>query len=384
MRQLILTPLPISTREGSVERACRLDWQLDGETERLETLWFRFPDTIDVRLAHDDCDAFLISMLGDAMTGGYDLIVKGRVSPGLLANLHEVQNIWTLWWPDDVRRIHIEVDGTLPQRSRKVGAIAAYSGGLDAMFTVLRHSQKLCGYRSQDVKYGLLVHGFDIPLTDRDRFSKTADQCAETLSLLNIDLVTVATNFRELSSIDWEQTHGIALAAVLSTFKHHVGTGMIGSSHVYGSLRRYGSTPLTDMLLSSDAFSIFNDGADQSRTEKADLVGRWPEGANDLRVCWEGKEYGNCGNCEKCMRTAMNFLACGHPRPASIPNDPDLKRLRKVMIYTDGYMEMWQELIDMSDKRRVRARWRAVVKFVLIKSKLRRFLKPKGYKSVGI
>jgi len=69
-----------------------------------------------------------------------------------------------------------------------------------------------------------------------------------------------------------------------------------------------------------DAFR-FIDGATHSRTEKVKEIADWKVGIDNLRVCWQGGQKDrNCGKCEKCIRTQLNFLATGNPIPKSFPD----------------------------------------------------------------
>ena len=44
-------------------------------------------------------------------------------------------------------------------------------------------------------------------------------------------------------------------------------------------------------------------------------------GGCGVRVCWAGESLDrNCGQCEKCLRTMLNFWAVALPVPAAFPN----------------------------------------------------------------
>ena len=63
------------------------------------------------------------------------------------------------------------------------------------------------------------------------------------------------------------------------------------------------------------------DGAVCNRTEKVAWLSQHAEECTDnLRVCWQGPELDrNCGFCEKCIRTKLNFWASGNAIPAAFP-----------------------------------------------------------------
>jgi len=75
---------------------------------------------------------------------------------------------------------------------------------------------------------------------------------------------------------------------------------------------RWGNHSVTNHLLSAGGFALESCGGAAGRTEKCAAIGEWPAVRRALRVCWEGPATGhNCGVCEKCMRTKLNFLAAG-------------------------------------------------------------------------
>ena len=75
-------------------------------------------------------------------------------------------------------------------------------------------------------------------------------------------------------------------------------------------------------LFSTDGFRVVHDGAGFSRTQKVQVISAWPAGVENLRVCWEGnRPGGNCGRCEKCLRTMLNFRAVGAGLPSCFDRD---------------------------------------------------------------
>jgi hypothetical protein len=84
----------------------------------------------------------------------------------------------------------------------------------------------------------------------------------------------------------------------------------------------WGSNPVTDHLLSSKTFQIIHDGAAFSRLQKVQQIANWPEALRGLRVCWQGQQKDrNCGRCEKCIRTILNFRVLGLGLPECFEQD---------------------------------------------------------------
>jgi hypothetical protein len=77
-------------------------------------------------------------------------------------------------------------------------------------------------------------------------------------------------------------------------------------------------------MMSSDRFRIKMVGYGAGRTAKVAAIAAAGDLASHLRVCWEGPVTGgNCGHCEKCVRTKLNFLAAGAQPPGVLGAAPD-------------------------------------------------------------
>ena len=76
-----------------------------------------------------------------------------------------------------------------------------------------------------------------------------------------------------------------------------------------------GENPLIDNELSTTNLRFAHTGLKQWRTEKAGIVANWPAGLDSITVCTADYEtraaMGNCGSCEKCVRTALQIAAFG-------------------------------------------------------------------------
>src|SRR5690606_15371846 len=74
------------------------------------------------------------------------------------------------------------------------------------------------------------------------------------------------------------------------------------------------------------------DGCRYTRTEKVAAISGYPQAIKSLNVCWESASGTNCGRCEKCLRTQLNFLAVGVAEPACFPGPLDLRRVRTMRL----------------------------------------------------
>ena len=338
-----LFPLVLETTVDGQRRSCLIkEMNVNGDTAKKE-LWFLYPNELPMP-EDNDCDSYLLAALLPAMRMKANIIVRGSVSRELLANLTELQSVWNKWLPEEFFLIDIKVDSVRDKEVRVQGAIAAFSGGADAQFTAYRHAKSLAGYATQDIKAGVFVHGFDIPLTDIEGFAGAAKMATEVLNDLGLILLTVETNIRELWNINWEYYCGMALASVLSGLKGYAGIGLVGSGEPYDALViPWGSNPITDPMLSSSTFKVIHDGAGFNRSEKIQTISEWPVGMQNLRVCWAGGHHDrNCGCCEKCVRTRLNFLLSGVINPTCFNSSLKSSSFKSIALRSEASRIEWK------------------------------------------
>src|SRR5579862_4345002 len=107
-------------------------------------------------------DGFVNAVIFYAMGSGQNIVVDGPMTRSSLINLAAFQEAWSCWKPDIYKPIKIEPSSIADDAPRgPAKTIAAFSGGADAIFSVLRHAGDLYAVNSV-----MLVHGFDVP-TDR-------------------------------------------------------------------------------------------------------------------------------------------------------------------------------------------------------------------------
>ena len=136
-------------------------------------------------------------------------------------------------------------------------------------------------------------------------------------------------------------------------------TALIGSSEPYDALvLPWGSNPVTDHLLSGGNLTIVHDGAAFSRTDKIAFLSGVPSAVQSLKVCWEGKQQGrNCGVCEKCVRTQLNFLAIGVTQPPCFDAPLDLQRIPTIRIRNDALLAEFASILQYAEGRKINAEW---------------------------
>jgi hypothetical protein len=362
--ELIL--MPPASRDG----LSRLEAELRRSESNPLRLWFDVPAASGSRVT-DRADPFVLAFAFPMMQARRPVHVRGRVSPSLLAHLDEFMAVWQAWRPDRYQVVDLtaesEVEGPAGSGT---GAIQAFSGGLDSCYTAWHHHRKDRRRRAFEVRAGLFVHGFDIPLDAGAAFAGARRGNERMLGSLGMECIPIATNFRELPA-EWGEAHGTALAAALALFQESFGAGLIASTFPYDlSGIRWGSTPFTDRLLSSDRFAIVSDGADADRLAKAKAIAAWPEAMEHLRVCWQGAQPDrNCCVCEKCLRTLLTFRIAGVPRPASFAQDATDDQVRALRLPQPGAFEALCRLLDQAETAGFRGcRWFAALETAVVES----------------
>lgn len=303
-------------------------------------------------------DGYLHSALFYLLKLGLPVRVHGALSADALYNLDELTRAWSQWRPALYRRFEIEPEQVVDRhQSPSARAIAAYSGGVDANFTLARNARRE-GVGGHQIGAVLMVHGFDVDFQDDDAFARLVARVRPVLEEFQVELKTIKTDSKLLDQ-DWEDSFGAQIAGCLHQFSGHYGRGLIASSEPYVALvTPLGSSPLTDRLFSGSAMSIVHDGAQFTRTAKLELLREHPTIVRHLKVCWEGRrQYENCGTCEKCVRTRLNFLAVGVPEPACFSQPFELDQLRGLRVGNAFQLGELRTLLQYAEERQLAADW---------------------------
>ena len=243
-----------------------------------------------------------------------DLIKHLPVSKIGLRNINYLIEAWSNLLPNKYKKIFVRaslvIDNYIGQPLEQ--SIAAFSGGVDASFTLVRHMERDWNVVSYNLKNILYVHGFDIPSSKYNQYEGLIERISPIYQQYDCRLFTIWTNLKEVSKQDWEMSHASQLACCLHMFSEHFNTALLASSEPYLDMfLPWGSTPATDFLLSGAAMNIVHDGAGFTRTEKVERIAKNFNARKYLKVCWENRSHDNCGECEKCYRTKLNFAAVG-------------------------------------------------------------------------
>lgn len=290
--------------------------------------YFSFPKWTEEKLT-DRADPFLMALIFELMETGGKIQIQGEVSFSLIKNLENFSRIWHHWFPKKYKEISLQCKiAPDDYRPENRNLVTAFSGGLDASYTTYKFKNHLDKVNDFDLKLCVLIWGADIPLESKEDFSKAYDDALAMTSDLDVPLAVVETNIRQ-NLKNWEMMFGSVVAGILCFFSKECfyGTASDYSAFVYHI--PWGMNPITDPLLSSDTFRYFVDGIYDSRTDRANLIKDWTVGLEKLRVCWQNDDKSkNCGHCEKCIRTMLNFKVVGLDRLPSMPHSVSLEQIK--------------------------------------------------------
>ena len=137
--------------------------------------------------------------------------------------------------------------------------------------------------------------------------------------------------WRRLRVARWERVHGGALAAAGHLLRPALRELRIAASYPLAFDRPFGSHWRLDPLWSSRALRVAHVGAEKWRTQKLLDLADEPLVRRHLRVCWRNlAPAGNCGRCEKCIRTMLILEGAGRldrfpvfPSPAGLAREID-------------------------------------------------------------
>lgn len=259
-------------------------------------------------------DFALVGSLFTAMRLNRPLHVCGPVSKSLMANLENFQKTWNIWLPDLYKVIHISADEEVePELNTKNHGVFAFSGGLDSTFSLLRHHLKAVGRRSVKPVAAVLINGFDLDIENKVSMHVAADSAKKILNPMGVPFATVETNWKTDICYNWAMEHMAGITACLLQYQGMADVLVVGSDEGLEHLDiPWGCNPVTNPNLSSDSVKIVTEGLGYSRSQRAAFLVENSNLSKHVRVCWENAHTGgNCGICEKCIRTQLNYYAIG-------------------------------------------------------------------------
>jgi hypothetical protein len=219
----------------------------------------------------------------------------------------------------------------------------------------------------------VFVRGLNVEFDTGDKVDRVAAKLEKMLSSINMALVPIGTNLRQVSDQDnWWDAHVAVAASCLMVLAGGYSAGMISSSYPYQALKLpWGSNPITDNLLSSDTFPIILDGPGFTRPQKVRELANWKEGLQYLHVCDKSEHRvreRNCGQCSKCKRTILDFRSVGLDLPQCFEHDVSILPILSYGNPREVYFI--PEILDAIKANRISGSWVWALYVTLWKSRI--------------
>lgn len=316
-----------SIRRIDTDGVCRI--QADVYWEELarqpQQLWFAV-NRSDASLLDPCGEALLCAALQPALWNGESRIrITEPVCPLFLDNLREAVYFTRYFWnlPIGGPLIESPVRGHRVRLEAKRNAAVFFSGGVDSLFALWRNRQAYPKTHDLFVRLGVVVQ-----LTSSSQGGappsvleplRLPDGALAIANEAGVGLLPIATNLRALATDEQNRSgfwgskhHGSAFAAVGHALSGGIHTAFLGSSETDLRLNQWGSTPLCDSRYRSLSFDLISHGSAYSRLEKLRALAAWPTAVKNLQVCFNPPvQGGNCGRCEKCVRTRIMLIIVG-------------------------------------------------------------------------
>lgn len=275
-------------------------------------LWFRFPESYQPYLT-ERSDGFVTSLLMLAMYLNEPLQVRGAISERLAYGMQEWQRVFFALAPKQLNLVELDFQKLEKARNHDTlgKACSAFSGGLDSLFTLYHHLPQNQPIPAAWLTHALFIHGFDIRLYQEERYNELFEIYEQELEQLGITLLTAQTNAYQFSQLrlKWELAHGGPLIGTALMLGKLLGRFYTNSTSAYSMLNDiFGSSPLSDHLLSSETLEIIHYGAAEMRVTKFPQVADWPVAQRILRVCVDAGSSHGANNCGKCVRCLINII----------------------------------------------------------------------------
>lgn len=286
---------PVAERNGTT-------WRVAARVDDVE-VWFESDELELTASAEALASAFLIP----SMAAGRRLVCEPPLAADFVDHLPAVMNLARRFWSYPVLPPVVSTDGAAAPARDPASVALCFSGGVDSFHSLLRGPRKP----------GLLVlvHGFDVQLTDTGRASQMAEMTKQVAAETGATGAVIRTNLRRhplMVSEKWSRDHGGALAAIGHLLPASVGRLVISSSYPRKLNRPWGSHWDLDPLWSGAGLTVEHYGEELFRVDKLAAIGREPLVRKHLRVCWRHpNDLPNCSRCVKCVRTRILLSAVG-------------------------------------------------------------------------
>jgi hypothetical protein len=263
-----------------------------------------------------DPNGFLVGAYFPAVRHGERRIaLEGPISPRLRDGLVAVNALFRSWYegarPDPTIEPTAGFRAPYPRCPSRAAAFV--SGGVDSSFSLRLNREEVPFDHPASFRDLIWLAGRGFPGEEEsppavDHRNRLAAVLSELAGEAGADLIPVRTNLRQIEPdmmfLGYEfQAAYVASAALMLANRFDVVS--FSSGWDLAHLIPWGTHPLVDPNLGTEALSIRHDGIAFGRAEKLRRLARWETAIRNLVVCNDVPPGPllNCGRCYKCVET---------------------------------------------------------------------------------
>ena len=276
---------------------------------RRATLWFGVDSAHEEWLALGRADAFLIDLLPDAMRGGHEIICENPVSERLHYQLTNMLIPALVFAGEMYHSVKISAPLTAESVPNQGAVGTGFSGGVDSLYTIMRHGAD-CGLP--------LSHIVVLNRTwSGNTFQKISRRAERLGGELNLQAVIVDSNYKQVLPARLNNfatfRYLSCVLALQGLFKAYFISSGPDASKLNLDLNicdRYDL--LTVNCVSTESLSFYLSGAETTRSGKIAALTQWEPSRRWMNPCtfMEGEDH-NCGRCKKCIHDMTMLYALG-------------------------------------------------------------------------
>lgn len=274
-------------------------------------------------------DFALYGLAAIAMSHNLEIKLDHQVSAVALSRIRELGRNWLRWAPRKVYPLRIHASEVLDDvPGNDDGGILCLSGGVDSTYGAL-------AARESGYTHGLLIGGTDYSDVSGPGFAELTGRVGRIADELDLVLATVNTDITRLK-IRWGLFHPLILTMCLRYTGAGLGFGGYAADTTHAEeflIHPWGNNHEVARLMTTPDFPVHFLGAYSGRSAKARAIAPRRQLLDNLSVCYaDTSTGGNCGKCEKCLRTRLNLATGGFDDEGLFREQADLvayvRRLR--------------------------------------------------------
>jgi hypothetical protein len=331
-----------------------VEWEDNNRPQQV--IWF---DCAAAPLA-PSTEAFLVGCALPAMRDRERrVLIDDAVDPELLQSVSEAM-AWLMAsfrydYPAPVLESSRTTQCPPAPRGRHAGMLSC---GVDSLAMLWLNHGRYARTHPRYISIGIVINGVDTPTPLQHE--QLLERAYAVSQAAEVELLPISTNLASVALwphptrpfiVFSPNEYGVcilaAVAHALSGYISSVSIGSAGSGPAFTFKQARGQHPLLDPLYGSSSMRVFHEDGAMTRLQKLRVVAQWDVALKNLLICsdWARTEL-NCGRCEKCVRTMLEFIALGKLDASPFAGRSISAEIVRSTTLTSPFMEsVWLDVI---------------------------------------